>query len=252
MKTQATLLSVTALALVAYLAREALWNHFTPWADRAETHSGFQSVASPTAVAGAKQGFGPIFETVLPGPASGGTTALLDLETGRWMTLPDYAQPNSSADAIMAWVRTNRLDISGQVWPGGGACVTYNMTVVPVEARCWDDMTAEQLLGNEALSTPARAPRRQLVLGHRRADTYLFRTVEGSLGILRLAGLRSDGHGVTIQYKLVERQRSCFRQRRQFDGSAIGAINSGAQGTRVWRASISLGWNDCAPNIAMA
>src|SRR5947207_471371 len=82
--------------------------------------------------------FGHAIETVLPAAKSGeGPTEILDLETGRAAPQPPFEHFNFRADAIMAWIRSNGLDISCSVWRGGAACVTYDMTIIPVEARCW-------------------------------------------------------------------------------------------------------------------
>ena len=110
---------------------------------------------------------------------------------------------NFRPDAIMAWIRSSGLDISCYVWSSGAACVTYDMTLVAVDGKCWEETTAEELLGNRALDPGRHAPRRLLVLGHNRPDTYLFRTGEGTLGMLRIVGLSQHGRGVKIRYKLI-------------------------------------------------
>src|SRR5205823_2588031 len=132
-----------------------------------------------------------------------GLADILDLETGRTLLQPSLEHFNSRADAIMAWVRSNGLDISCNVWAGGAACVTYDMTIVPVEGKRWEETTEEELLGNPALAPVSHSPRRLLVLGQDRPDTYIFRTGEGTLGMLRIVGLSEGGPGVKIHYKLI-------------------------------------------------
>jgi hypothetical protein len=146
--------------------------------------------------------FGPVIETVLPA-AKTEEPQMLDLETGRVQPQKPFEHFNFRADAIMAWIRSNGLDISCNVWSTGAACVTYDMSVVAVTGKCWEGATEEELRGNPALAPKRHSPRRLLVLGQNRPDTYIFRTGEGTLGILQIVGLSSDGQGVKIRYKLI-------------------------------------------------
>jgi hypothetical protein len=41
------------------------------------------------------------------------------------------------------------------------------------------------------------------VLGNNRPDTYIFRTGDGTLGMLRIVGLSQHSQGVKIRYKLL-------------------------------------------------
>jgi len=152
--------------------------------------------------------FGPAIETVLPGAKTEGPTEILDLETGRTLPQPPFEYFNSRADAIMAWIRSHGLDISCSLWSSGAACVTYDMTLVPVAGKCWEETTEQELLGNPALAPVRHSPRRLLVLGPNRPDTYIFRTAEGTLGMLRIVGLGQDGRGVKIRYKLINPAKS--------------------------------------------
>ena len=146
--------------------------------------------------------FGPVVETVLP-PAGGDSSVdILDLETGRTVLQPPIESFNSGA-AIMGWIRSHSLDISCFTWSTSAACITYDMTVVPVERRLWDNTTERDLIENPALAPALHSPRRLLVLGPGRPHTYLLRTGEGTLGMLRIVGAEQHGKGVKVQYKLV-------------------------------------------------
>ena len=161
-----------------------------------------------TALAGPSGKFGPMIETVLPVAETNKATDILDLETGRAQLEPPFESFNSRADAIMAWIRSHGLDVSCFLWSGGAACVTYDMTIVAVEAKCWEETTAEELLDNPALTPARHSPRRLLLQGHNRPDTYMFRTGEGTLGMLRIVGSSPHGRGVKIRYKLVNPAQS--------------------------------------------
>ena len=154
-----------------------------------------------TALSGPSGKFGPMIETDLP--AAKTTPDILDLETGRAMLQPSFEYFNSRPDAIMAWVRSNSLDISGFAVSGGAACVTYDMTIVAVDGKRWEEITEEELRGNPALAPGRHSPRRVLVRGPNRPDAYMFRTGDGTLGMLRIVGLSQNGRGVNIRYKLI-------------------------------------------------
>jgi len=157
---------------------------------------------SQKALTGPAGKFGPVIETVLPAAKPSGATDILNLETSRTQTEPPF-DLSSRADAIMARIRSNGLDISCAVWPGGATCVTYNMTIVAVDGKCWEQVAEAELFENPVLASRRHAPRRLLVLGHDHPDTYMFRTGEGIFGILRIAGLNQHGAGVNICYRLI-------------------------------------------------
>jgi len=161
-----------------------------------------------TALTGPSGKFGPVIETVLPAPKAGRAPDILDLETGRTLPEPPFEYFNSRVEAIMGWIRSNGLDISCCVWSSGATCITYDMIIVPVERKCWEETNEEKLLGNPALVPVPHSPRRLLVLGNSRPDTYIFRTGEGTLGMLRIVGLSQHEPGVKIRYKLINPAKS--------------------------------------------
>jgi len=168
----------------------------------------WQTKRSQMALTGPSGKYGPVIEIVLPAAKAKGAVDILDLETGRALLQPPFEYFNSGADAIMTWIRSHHLDIACSVWSGGAACVTYDMTLVAVEGKCWEETTEEELLGNPALAPGLPSPRRLLVLGPDRSDTYLFRTGQGTLGILRIVGLSQHIPGVNICYKLINPAKS--------------------------------------------
>jgi hypothetical protein len=174
-----------------------------PWQTQGEAND-----AMAIAMRGAEGKFGPTVEAVLSAGKIDGGAEILDLETGRALQLPPIDSFKSRGNAIMGWIRSKGLDISCNVWSGGATCVTYDMSVIAVEGTQWEKATEEELIRNPALSAVRHSPRRLLVLGHNRPDTYLFRTGEGTLGMLRIVGLSQDGRGVNILYKLVKPAKS--------------------------------------------
>lgn len=154
-----------------------------------------------TALTGPGGKFGPLIEAVLPAKARGAID-IFDLETGGTLLHPplDF---NARADKIMAWVRSNGLDISGFTWSGGGACITYDMAIVAVEGKRWDEITEQELFRNPVLAPGRHSPRKLLLQGDNRPDIHLFRTGEGTLGRLQIVGPSKDGRGVNIRYQLI-------------------------------------------------
>ena len=80
------------------------------------------------------------------------------------------------------------------------------MAVVPAHSNCWEQVTAAEVVSNPALSAIRDPKRSVLWFEHDKTDTYLFRTQEGTLGILRIAGLSDDRRTVLIRYRLVSRE----------------------------------------------
>jgi hypothetical protein len=152
--------------------------------------------------------FGPVKEITLPASDATGRAEIVDLETGRALPQERFEHFNFRADAIMGWIHSHGLDISCNVWSGGAACVTYDMTVVAVEGKRWKEASEQELIGNPALVPVPHSPRKLLVLGQNRPDTYMFRTGEGTLGMLRIVGLNENGQGVKICYKLINPAKS--------------------------------------------
>jgi hypothetical protein len=152
--------------------------------------------------------FGAVKEITLRAAETNRPAEIRDLETGRTVPEPALQDFKFNVRAVMACIHSNGLDISCFVWPGGAACVTYDMNVIAVERKCWETTREEDLVANPVLAPRTHSPRRLLVLGQNRPDTYLFRTGEGTLGMLRILGLSQDGKGVNIAYKLINPVKS--------------------------------------------
>lgn len=174
---------------------------------RCETPSGSNDPKN-SPLAGPSGKFGPVIETVLPFAKTEAAVDIMDLETGSVLRQPGLEYFNSRADALMAWIRSNGLDIACAPGPGCVACVTYDMTIFPVQGKCWQKITEQELRDNPALAPVSHSARRLLLMSKDRIGTYIFRTAEGTLGMLQLAGLSENGRGVKIRYKLINPTKS--------------------------------------------
>ena len=156
-----------------------------------------------TPLVGPSGRFGPMIEITLPAGENENGTAILNFESGRALLLRPF-DVNSRAETITAGIRSNGLDISSTIWSDGAACVTYDMTVVAAtEGKGWDETTEQEIMVQAELAEARHAPRRLLVLGSESPDTYLFRTGEGTLGMLQIIGISRNGKGVDVRYKLI-------------------------------------------------
>src|SRR3954447_4465664 len=115
------------------------------------------------AIIGSRGKFGPVIETILTATKPGEPADIPDLETRHALRQPPFEHFNSGAGAIMGWIRSNGLDVSSFLWSGGAACVTYDMSIAPVEGKCWEETTEQELRGNPVLAAARHSPRRLLL-----------------------------------------------------------------------------------------
>ena len=189
----------------AILPPKALREQRVQSARQAVAEAGVHPAIGLVRLADRDLGFGPEMEAILPATRDNGPIQMLNLNTGRFGTTPGLENSIDDVPALVNWIRTHDVNISGRVWPGAGAdCITYNMTVVPVEPESWEKPAAEVMRGLPVPEPNRHSPRRWLVVETGRTATYAFRTDTGTLGILRLVGVSDDGQGVRIRYKLVQ------------------------------------------------
>jgi hypothetical protein len=100
----------------------------------------------------------------------------------------------------MTWMETQGLDLLCQNSPAGAAIMTVDMAAFPESEGSFDNITVQQIVkellltapSTQAIVTPAGGP-----------STFVFRTREGSLGVLEIAGARTGPGPLEIRYKLV-------------------------------------------------
>ncbi len=164
------------------------------------------SFDEPTLLASPVDGgprFSPVRDAVLARPGKDGRSEILDLETGRRLTEPDFEFFGRNVKAYVAWMHANGLDISGVVHEGREVfCVCYAMAVVPVDAGYWEKATPAGILADPELAR-IHDPKRSVIMPTQsETDTFIFRTREGATGILQVLGATSDHRSVKIRYKL--------------------------------------------------
>jgi hypothetical protein len=143
------------------------------------------------------------FELWLPARADGRQGQWLDLETGRSLTEPDW-EYLASPLSYLHWLRSNSLDLAAAVYPDGSYWIfTRHLVVAPVDAKLWDRATPDDIVSHPALRSAAHRIRGSFSPGRDQADTYLLRTEEGAMGILRVLRLNRVSQELRIHYKLV-------------------------------------------------
>ncbi|TWU37851.1 Serine/threonine-protein kinase PknB [Novipirellula aureliae] len=158
--------------------------------------------------------FAPVIERGLATRANGGSGVYLDLETGRYLTPPEGLDIPWSE-----WARRNGAD--GRIWLHqvddivvDGAFQGIDVLKTSASERAWDHMTPAEL--KETLDAEIKA--RNLTLPNitklkqrdqsHQTVVWLFKTREGSYGLLQITGFTDDPPGVKIRYKIVRRSSS--------------------------------------------
>ncbi len=174
--------------------------------------------------------FGPVIERLVPLAFPETTNWFLDLETGTMsMPPPEFADAVTGRNDLLYWdnltvirkeqfaewakatgadlfVRSQEsLETIGGIWA---------LAQGPTPGR-WDDLDALTLTQLEAAITTIETSRKDSermerfglgprgMLHPRQSVNYFFKTRDGTLGVLQLAGTSDNPRGVKIRYKLV-------------------------------------------------
>jgi hypothetical protein len=141
--------------------------------------------------------FGPVYEALLPGNASG-HPELFDLEKGSRLKEPAFDTFNNDPSAALSWILSTGMDVSGIVCPEAEpCCVTYYMAVVHCPKEAWGTKSAADVLASPELANIKNPKRTCLIV--RDEKCYLFRTHTGNSGMMML---EDSGDSIRIRYKL--------------------------------------------------
>jgi hypothetical protein len=147
--------------------------------------------------------FSEEIETLLPAMGQGARRHWLDLETGRCLVEPDLHyfvnQPSSRLD----WLRTNSLDLFAAVYRGRSYCLFLrHMAFAPVDGQSWEQATPEQILSHPALRLIPHPKPTAIYPARGQTETYVFRTQQGTFGILQVLGFDSSPPQLKLHYKV--------------------------------------------------
>ncbi len=174
----------------------------TPWAagPRTEPRTSPPRTEPPS--------FGPVIERVVNDDKVGNDW-LIDLDAGKLYTPPQQLDPEKNREAdpkkLVAWARQRGIDATG-VKASEGILVGVDLVVAFVDEPSWESVTTPQQV-RDALERAAHLSGDIPLIGGEDVpgDTlYAFRTREGGMGVLQIAGRGDDPPSVKIRYKLVQ------------------------------------------------
>jgi serine/threonine protein kinase len=167
--------------------------------DAARTKEQMARLAAQKKAAAPALAFGPVVERVV-NDMDADANNLLNLDSGTVSSFPTFVAGYRDSAAI-SWYRKNGIDVMGRTQ--NSPVLGRDLIVHRVPAECWDNLTAEQLHSFLAQSQHENAPG-ETVLNYVGGATFLFKTREGTVGLLQNTGFTANPRGVKLRYKLVQ------------------------------------------------
>lgn len=148
-------------------------------------------------------GFSVEVETSMTASCETARRHWLDLETGRCLTEPELDYFVNRKALRLDWLRTNNLDLLAAVYHDRSYCYfPRHMTVAPVDGKLWEQATPEEIASHPALRSILNPIRSAASPPKGKIATYIFRTEQGTFGILRVLGLDPSQRQLKLHYKL--------------------------------------------------
>jgi len=142
-------------------------------------------------------------EYVFPSADTSARPLWLDLETGRCLIDPDRDYIAGGSAVLSEWVRRHGLDVYATVDRDGSFCLYPRyMAVAQVDGKLWQQASLEEIASHPALQSMARPYGRALLFKDRAEGTYLFRTKDGTSGILQVQRTEDSLPELRIRWKL--------------------------------------------------
>jgi Flp pilus assembly protein TadD/tRNA A-37 threonylcarbamoyl transferase component Bud32 len=151
--------------------------------------------------------FGPVVERVV-NDMDADTNNLLNLDSGTVSSFPSFIVDYRMSDAV-SWYRRNGVDVMGRTQ--NSPLLGRDMIAHRVPAEWWNSLTAEQL-DTFLVQSKHEYATLETILDYVDGTTFLFKTREGSIGLLQDTGFTDDPRGVKIRYKLVQTNTSVVPQ----------------------------------------
>jgi len=142
-------------------------------------------------------------EFILPAAGKSARPMWLDLETGRCLIDPDRRYVATGPAVLSEWVRRNGLDVLATVDRDGSFCLYPRyMAMAQVDSKLWQQASSQEIASHPALQSMARPYGRALLFKGSEEGTYLFRTKDGTLGILQIQPTKASPLGLRMRWKL--------------------------------------------------
>ena len=182
----------------------------------------------PTAVEPMK--FGPVEERTVNDSSIGTTNVAIDLDSGRVLSFPAELW-NAGFSKQDQWAKDNGADAVGWVAGDNPRLAGIGMAAVPVPAGAWNTVTAKQIAEETANIGPSDQTHPLIIQPVQTAlpdlpVVWLFKTRDGSYGVLQITGFTGNPRGVKIRYKLVQNDVTNANTVIQDGAAMLSATNS--------------------------
>jgi len=139
-----------------------------------------------------------VFNSTAPGERQ----EWIHLEEARMLIEPDLEYMEHPR-VCLDWRRTNSLDLCAVVYADTNYwLITRCLVMAPVDGKMWQKATPEDILSHPGFRAVPQRRYEAISPAEDQTDTYLFRTEEGTVGILRLLEVNPSLRQLKIQYKL--------------------------------------------------
>jgi beta-lactamase regulating signal transducer with metallopeptidase domain len=143
--------------------------------------------------------WGPVLQRTVNGVHSG-RGAFIDLESANVADMPEAVR--ATGRGIDRWLEEEGIDGRVEMDAGLRGLWGFRMVVIPVRNERWDTVWPAQcesaLSAHEGIYPPIVSAAGGL------PATCLFKTGQGSAGILQIVGVTADHEGLAIRYKMVQ------------------------------------------------
>ena len=172
----------------------------------------------------AQASFAPVVERDLPF-ASDGFTGWLDLDSGKY---PHEDFPSASINFSK----------------NGTLSATAHLVIESVPREQWDTLTAEQVI-----RVVGNAPFPGFTGDTGRGDglpkVWLFKTIQGGMGIMQITALAENSRGVRIRYKLVRQEKKAASSATEIvGGTGSSSVAIPGNGARIEQAIEAAGGDE--------
>jgi serine/threonine protein kinase/LysM repeat protein len=180
--------------------------------------------------AGDSTKFGPVEERIVNDSSIATTNVAIDLDSGRVLSFPAELW-NAGFSKQDQWAKDNGADAVGWVVGDNPRLAGIGMAAVPVPADAWNTVAAKQIaeetdnIGPSDQTHPLIMQPVQTALPDLPV-VWLFKTRDGSYGVLQITGFTDNPRGVKLRYKLVQNDVTNANTVIQDGAAMLSATNS--------------------------
>jgi beta-lactamase regulating signal transducer with metallopeptidase domain len=140
--------------------------------------------------------FGPVIERTLNHT---GELSLINLDSGEPVTSPRELPKGN--EEFIRWARTQGIDAGGNVQSISPGLTGFDLVAIPIPNNFWDRGDRRLLLQATSETTPGNPV---FLVAKELPATFIIKTREGSVGLLRILAVDSQAGTVTVRYKLLK------------------------------------------------